>query len=41
MALRDPQAVVQEQNEQLYPTGNDSPAYECDGVTQVGTFHVG
>lgn len=31
----------QEQNEQLYPTGIDIPAYECDGVTQVGTFHVG
>ncbi len=31
----------QEQNEQLYPDGVDIPAYECDGVTQIGTFHVG
>lgn len=31
----------QEQNAQLYPNGVDIPAYECDGVTQVGTFHVG
>jgi hypothetical protein len=31
----------QEQNQQNYPNGIDIPAYECDGVTQVGTFHVG
>jgi hypothetical protein len=26
----------QEQNQQNYPNGIDIPAYECDGVTQVG-----
>jgi hypothetical protein len=31
----------QEHYDQLYPTGIDIPVYECDGVTQVGTFHVG
>ncbi len=30
----------QEQNAELYPDGVDIPVYECDGVTQVGTFHV-
>jgi len=31
----------QEQHDRDYPNGIDIPAYECDGVTQVGTFHVG
>lgn len=31
----------QEQHQEIYPTGIDIPAFECDGVTQVGTFHVG
>jgi len=31
----------QEQHERDYPNGIDIPAFECDGVTQIGVFHVG
>ncbi|MEO8527668.1 MAG: hypothetical protein ABI435_01170 [Pseudolysinimonas sp.] len=31
----------QAQHQQQYPAGIDIPAFECDGVTQVGVFHVG
>jgi hypothetical protein len=31
----------QEQNAQVHPNGVDIPAFECDGVTQVGVFRVG
>jgi hypothetical protein len=31
----------QEEHAELYPNGIDVPAYECDGETQVGTFHIG
>lgn len=32
---------LQEEREQLYPDGWDVPLYDSDGVTQIGTFHIG
>lgn len=31
----------QEERERLYPNGWDLPLYASDGVTQIGTFHIG
>ena len=31
----------QDERGNKYPNGWDVPAYESDGTTQVGTFHIG
>jgi hypothetical protein len=32
---------LQAERDQKYPDGWDVPVYESDGVTRIGSFHVG